>query len=226
MSLKSTLFMMAALSSLNIVLETANAHIPIEIDQKHIREVKVSRDGLTRISVEGEQITDMFAYPGDISNSLNLHESGHLFVAPIGIAEPVYLTIMTGQGHTQDLKLQFVNMRPQPIILKTKKDTTASKVQIEKWMTVALLQEVPMGFRRESTIHNRRVTKDTIAREIDRFSNGSYDISVLSVKSRSDQKVTLNTDMYLTDEEAGLLATYVLAPQQSTRLVIIKKRRL
>ena len=218
--------MTTALSSLSIESETANAHIPLEIDQKHIREVKVSRDGLTRISVEGEQITDMFAYPRDISNSLNLHESGHLFVAPIGIAEPVYLTIMTGQGHTQDLKLHFVKMHPQPIILKTKKDTTASKAQIEKWMNIALLKEVPMGFHRESTIYNRRVTKDTIAMETDRFSNGSYDISVLSVKSRSDQTVNLNTDTYLTDEEAGLLATYVLASQQSTQLVIIKKRRL
>ena len=226
MNLKSTLFMTAALSSLGIVSETAKAHIPIEIDQKHIRDVKVSRDGLTRISVEGEQITDMFAYPGDVSNSLNLHESGHLFVAPIGIAEPVYLTIMTGQGHTQDLKLKFVNMRPQPIILKTKKDTTASKAQIEKWMSVALLKEVPMGFHRESTIHNRRVTKETVAIETDRYSNGSYDISVLCVKSRSHQTAYLNTDLYLTDEEAGLLSKHVLAPQEFTNLVIIKKRRL
>lgn len=200
------------------------AHAPITIDSNHIKEVMVSQEGLTRISVEGEQITDMFAYPGDVSNSLNLHDSGHLFVAPSGLDEPIYLTVMTGQGHTQDLKLRFVSKRPEPIILKSKSDPTASKTQIEKWMNVALLREVPMGFKRESVLQNRRVTKDTIALEQDRFSNGVYDISVMVVTSRSDQDISLMTDMYLTDDEAGLLASLSLQPKQSTTLVIIKKR--
>ncbi len=214
-----------ALMAFTLATSHVQAHTPIIMDQNHVKEVAVSQEGLTRISVDGESITDMFAYPGDVSHSLNLHDSGHLFVAPSGIKDPIYLTVITGQGHTQDLKLRFVNKRPQPILLKAQSVPIASKAQIEKWMQVALLREVPMGFKRESIIHNRRVTKDTIALEQDRFSNGVYDISVMVVKSRSSQNISLSTDMYLTDEEAGLLASFTLEPNESTNLVIINKRK-
>ena len=216
------------------------AHKPFPLDSHHVKTLNVSSEGLTRISVEGEAITDMFAYPGDLSNSVNLHESGHLFVAPSGLTEPIYLTVMTAEGHTQDLKLSFVQKKPEPILIVPPKEDVASESQIQKWLTVALLQEVPRGFHRESVSFdhdtNRRVTKDTVATECDRFQKGEYTIRVYSISPRSRMplmlgassskaikshsqnrsedteivSIPLSTDMYLSDDEAGLLSVSTL----------------
>ena len=69
--------------------------------------VPISDKGLTRISVEGEGIKDIFADPA--SENIKLHPSGHLFVAPPEEKGSLFVSLITASGLTQDLTLLFTD---------------------------------------------------------------------------------------------------------------------
>ena len=189
-----------------------------------VQHFTISQTGLTRISIENESIKDMFAYPGSVGNSINLHQSGHLFVAPAGISDPIFLTVIASSGVAQDLKLTFSNKAPRPLILKVKEDKRASKEQVDRWLSVALLGEVPRGFKRESPKHDKRVTEKAVSREIDRFSNGHYDIALCQVVSKSSAPLSLGADLFVDPTEGGRLSKKTLSPYGSTKLALISKK--
>lgn len=195
-----------------------------EINPHKVQNFTISHTGLTRISIENDSIKDMFAYPGNVGNSINLHQSGHLFVAPSGLNEPIFLTVISSSGVTQDLKLNFAPKTPAPLILKVKEEPKASKEQMARWMSVALLRETPRGFKRESPKHHKRVTEKATAREIDRFSNGHYDIALCEVTSKFSEPISLLAEMFIDPHEGGRLSENTLVPYGKTKLVIMSKK--
>ncbi len=209
----------------SLVLGATVSHGSTEIKSDKVMHFTVSNTGLTRISIENDSIKDMFAYPATVSTSLNLHPSGNLFVAPAGLTEPIFLTVISSNGATQDLKLTFANKAPQPLLLKVKEEKSASKDQIERWMSVALIGEAPRHFKRESPFKNKITTSTTVAREFERFSNGVYSLSLWNVSSNADKPVTLSADLYIDSDEAGKLKDSLLPPYGTTQLVIISKNK-
>lgn len=185
----------------------------------------ISNTGLTRISIEGDTIKDMFAYPATVSSNLNLHPSGHVFVAPAGLTEPIFLTVISGTGVPQDLKLTFADKAPKPLILKVKTEKIVSKEDIERWMSVALRGEAPRHFTRCSHASRTITSSTTHAQEYDAFSNGVYTISLWTVSSTEQAPVSLTADLYIDGEEAGKLSETELGPLASTTLVIISKNK-
>ena len=90
----------------------------LELNVNKVLDVSVSGKGLTRISVEGDQIVDVFVYPAGVTDNLQLHKSGHVFVVSEGLKQPLYVTLITRKGITQDIKLTTQDRPASPIILK------------------------------------------------------------------------------------------------------------
>ena len=195
-----------------------------ELNSKDVKSLTISNEGLTRLTVEGDQIVDMFAYPGDLSQSLNLHESGHLFIAPAGLSETIHVTLITQRGSTQDLKIRFGKRQNKPIIFHHKDVKKVSKKQIKRWLTAALLGESPQGFHREGVFNNKRLSKWTTAKESDRFTNDDYDISIYTVSNRSSTSVKVSTDLFIEEREGGRLEKTTLEPYGKTLLAVVSKR--
>ena len=208
---------------LTLLLCSTAVQAATEMNPSKVQHFTISNTGLTRISIENDSIKDMFAYPGSVGNSVNLHQSGHLFVAPAGISEAIFLTVISSSGETQDLKLNFASKAPRPLILKVKEEQRASKEQIDRWLSVALLGETPRGFRRESPKRDKRVSEKAIALEIDRFSNGSYEISLCNVTSKSSKAITVTPEIFIDQNEGGRLSATQLSPYGEATLAIIKK---
>ena len=97
-----------------------NVCLAIPMQSQKVLSLKVSKDGMSRISVASQRIEHVFAHPSSVNSSLQLHESGNLYVSPVGIEGPVFLSLITDNGVTQDLKLEFIDKSPQPIILQPK----------------------------------------------------------------------------------------------------------
>ncbi|NCP62702.1 MAG: hypothetical protein GW748_05250 [Alphaproteobacteria bacterium] len=208
---------------LTLLLCSTAVQAASDIDSSKVQHYTISNTGLTRISIENDAIKDMFAYPSTAYDSLNLHESGHLFVAPAGISEPIYLTMILNSGETQDLKLDFARKAPRPLILKHKDEKRASKEQIDRWLSVALLGETPRGFRRESPKHDKRVSEYATAREIDRFSNGSYEISLCKIISKNPETITITPELFIDQDEGGRVSIPQITSYGEATLAIIKK---
>lgn len=86
-------------------------------DPERTLPIQISKDGLTRISVEGEKISDVFYYPEE-ALKVTLHPSGHVFVVRDDPKQKTaQLTLMGEQGFVQDLKLRFALKESAPVIL-------------------------------------------------------------------------------------------------------------
>lgn len=210
---------------ISLALGVSTSYGAMEIKSNKVMHFTISNTGLTRISIENDSIKDMFAYPATVSTSLNLHPSGSLFVAPAGITEPIFLTVISSNGETQDLKLTFANKAPQPLLFKVKEEKSISKDQIERWMSVALTGEAPRHFKRESPIKNKITTSKTVAHEFERFSNGVYSLSLWQITSKADKPVPLTADLYIDSTEAGKVSESTLVPYGTAQLVIISKNK-
>lgn len=91
------------------------AHTPL--DPSKVMEFKISKTGLTRISIDNDSIEDVYAYPAE-PDLITHHKSGHVFVTPDELEIPVYLTVITRRGAAQDLRLIPISKKAEPILLK------------------------------------------------------------------------------------------------------------
>lgn len=194
------------------------------IDSKSVLNFSISDKGLTRISIENESIKDMFAFPS--SENIKLHPSGHLFVAPSDMKEPLYLTVITADGTTQDLKLTFTEKTPKPVVLKMQEaEKSVSKAQIERWLDGSLAGAVPLSFEIDSGKFEPRYTESAVAKQVTCYSNAHYTLSIWSVENRKNSDVTLQAKDFSDPEEAGKLQDNKLAAFGKTKLVVIAKKK-
>ena len=106
------------LSLLSAASISLPAYCHTTIDSSQVLNVSVSNQGFTRISVEGESITEVIKYPSTIDDHVKASQGGHVIVIGDGLKEPVYLSLTTDRGTTQDLKVTASATKPKPIILK------------------------------------------------------------------------------------------------------------
>lgn len=207
-----------------ILLGASSLSASHTIDSKSVLNFSISDKGLTRISIENESIKDMFAFPS--SENIKLHPSGHLFVAPSDMKEPLYLTVITADGTTQDLKLTFTEKTPKPVVLKMKEaEKSVSKAQIERWLDGSLAGAVPLSFEIDSGKFEPRYTESAVAKQVTCYSNAHYTLSIWSVENRKNSDVTLQAKDFSDPEEAGKLQDNKLAAFGKTKLVVIAKKK-
>ena len=113
-----------------------SAYAAVPMNDQQVMEVSISGKGLTRLSVQGDVIQDIFVYPfmvGEVvtHESIQLHKSGHVFIAPDGLKGSFYLTVMTQKGQVQDLKLSPSLQKAAPLVL-TLPDPEVNREEAEK----------------------------------------------------------------------------------------------
>lgn len=94
----------------------------LHFDDKKSLILKVSNKGLTRLSFKEDKIVDLFVYPGEYQNQLNLHKSGNLFISPG--EGTFYMTLIGLSGIKQDFTITYCAQKPiHPITLEKKMDS-------------------------------------------------------------------------------------------------------
>jgi hypothetical protein len=97
------------------------------LDPTQTLQFSISREGMTRISIEGDGIDDIYAYPQEFADNIQQHKSGHAFVVAEDLDRPLYVTLVTKRGMAQDLKLVPASKKVEPILLKYETAETKNK---------------------------------------------------------------------------------------------------
>jgi hypothetical protein len=193
-----------------------------------ILDVHISDKGMTRISVENQKIQDVFAHPANLQNNLTLHKSGHVFITPDGLVDSVYLTVITDQGETQDLKLSLKNKKPEPLILKESKKVskTASNRDISQIVAVFVSGDIPVGFERQHFLPESREGKGVVYSLQSVWGDGAYKVYRFYGSNPTDTAITLNQEeISLFGDMAVVFDKRTLAPGEHCHLFVLKKER-
>lgn len=144
-----------------LLLGTAtSAAILRPLDETKVVEAVISRQGLTRITVQRDRIVNVFG----VSNECVLEadeDQGQVFIRPTGPGafKPIYLTLTTEKGHTQDLRLIPKDQPPEALILQENEDLKAellkekrqqillTRDEIENLFQACQEERIPLGYK-------------------------------------------------------------------------------
>lgn len=208
-------FMISALGALRL-------EAGVVIDSTKVLEVTISNKGLTRLSVEGDKISDVFVHPNDLGDHLTLHPSGNVFIAGEGIEAPFYLTVITTKGATQDMKISLGKKTLEPLLLKApQKIKKPQRREVERW-----LQDFAKGFIAEGFSPSPLKGKPFLSKEFEAFATATYknkthEVIEYSVQSLSDKEISLGMEQFARPGEGALLTETQLKPKQTVKLFII-----
>ncbi|MFN7365591.1 MAG: type-F conjugative transfer system secretin TraK [Alphaproteobacteria bacterium] len=90
----------------------------IKMDPSQVLSLDVSKKGISRVSVEGDEINNVLINPVHLQSYIQLDESGHLFVLGNEEEKEAYLSFITASGAVQDVKLTFVSKHPEPVFFQ------------------------------------------------------------------------------------------------------------
>lgn len=215
----------------------ANVQATVPMNDSRVMEISVSNKGLTRLSVRGDVIQDIFVYPfmiGDVATdeSIRLHKSGHVFIASDGIKQPFYLTVITRKGQVQDLKLSPAVQKAAPLILTLPEGTQDLEKQFQKDRKVlnasllAALQGItPLGFIpvpvNDVTVRQKdhlKIIPVTVYR------SPRYRLSVFDLENTGERDITLMPEFFLSaDDTATVFEKTALTSHKKIRMAILRE---
>jgi type-F conjugative transfer system secretin TraK len=106
-----------ALLTLNFLATSVNAAIVRTLDESKSIELSISKQNLTRITVKDDRVVNVFGITGEYVLEAD-EELGQIFIRPTETNKPIYLTLTTEKGHTQDLHLIPKDQAPTTLILE------------------------------------------------------------------------------------------------------------
>lgn len=210
------------------------AHTPL--DPSKVIEFKISKSGLTRISIDNDSIEDVYAYPAE-PDLITHHKSGHVFVTPDDLEIPVYLTVITRRGAAQDLRLIPASKKAEPILLRFEEvpptQIPLSGLSPQDASAILLAQfvkgKVPNGF-------TLMTANDTSVCEVSRgegpieaildkaYQNDQFRVLVFSIKNESPEQRTLDNKVFWGKGDlASAFDHPTLGPQETARLFVIQQ---
>jgi hypothetical protein len=196
-----------------------------------VLEFTISKDGLTRISIDNDGIEDIFAYPEIYKDNISHHKSGHIFVVADDLEGPVYVTLITKRGVAQDLKLTPKSKKAEPIILRFENSETHQQQLQESTASIlgSFVQGmVPRGFYAVDAKEVSRGTRENASLEAiveKTYQNEKFRVLVFRVKNASREKVTLdNRVLWGSGDVASAFDRLHLDPEESGNLYVIQNR--
>ncbi|MBW8308649.1 MAG: type-F conjugative transfer system secretin TraK [Candidatus Paracaedibacteraceae bacterium] len=202
-------------------------HAQYTINPTQVLEVTISREGMTRITVEGDGVEDIFAYPSQYSDNIQKHPAGHVFIVGEGISGPLYLTIITRSGLTQDLRLSVKSGKPEPLILKGKKSgeaVHASESIVINAIKTLFSGQIPNNFSVVSTQESSRSREGIEAIATKSYQSNDYFITEFTVKNTSRNLKRLNPQlMWDSQDYAVIFADESLDASGETKMYVVQK---
>ncbi|MEN8237169.1 MAG: type-F conjugative transfer system secretin TraK [Pseudomonadota bacterium] len=187
-------------------------------------DIAVSAHGMTRVSVRDDEISELYYYPDDLSDHVQLHKSGHLFIAGEGLKRPLFVTVMTSKGEVQDLRIQTHSKSPKPITLASSKVKKVDVNTIQAWLEDFGRGFVPAGFQRMPLVVADRGNASMTAAASDCFANDSHEVVIFAVKNVGDKVIKLDPQHFSRPGEGVHVRKKVLKPNEITKLVTIRKK--
>jgi hypothetical protein len=198
------------------------------MDTKSVLEIVISDKGLTRLSVEGDKIEDVFVYPSELEENLSLHKSGNVFVVPEGLKGPLFLSFVTSSGQTQDLKITtHPQKRAAPIILKVPKKH-ASPHEKEA-LTSDIMKEfiqghIPKEFSKSTYAFELRKKEHLRAEPLDAFASEDHIILIFKVSSSEEEPQALTPSGFWREGDIAVTFDHPeLKPGLEVRMYIMQK---
>lgn len=121
LKMKKILVITALIGIINILNLQSSLAVNYPLVPDKNLSVTIAKSGYTRLSLEGERITDVFVYPQE-AVQVQIHNQGYLIIVPVAAdmgARPstgkVHLTVTGENGTTQDLSLCFAGENPEPV---------------------------------------------------------------------------------------------------------------
>lgn len=120
------------------------------LNDLHVIEAEISRQGLTRITVKDDRILNVFGITGEYVLETD-EDQGQIFIRPMGPGSlnPISLTLTTEKGRTQDLHLSPKDKAPEALILQAAEN---SAKQLKKKLSSELPQELAPDFPSRESI--------------------------------------------------------------------------
>lgn len=207
----------------------ALSHIPL--DASKVIEFKISKTGLTRISIDNDSIEDVYAYPAE-PDLITHHKSGHVFVTPDELEIPVYLTVITRRGVAQDLRLIPVSKKAEPVLLtyeEPKKDSLPASASPQDASAHLLAQfmkgKIPTGFFSVSANEVSRGEGPVEAILEKAYQDNQFRVLVFAVKNESPERRTLDNKVFWGTGDIALAFDHpTLAPQETAKLFVVQQR--
>lgn len=192
---------------------------------EQVMSLSISDKGITRLSVEGIPIQEMFLYPDTMQSYVTLHKSGNLFIAGEALEDPISVTIITNSGDIQDLKLLPTSRTPAPITLKPlKKTKTVDRKVVQSWLEDFGRGFSPAGFQRGALTEQDRSTNQYVARATDSFFNDTHTVTVFEVKNIVEETIQIEANKFTRPGEGIHVLKNALEPNETTKIIMIKKK--
>lgn len=202
------------------------------LDSSKVIEFKISKSGLTRISIENDSIEDVYAYPAE-PDLIAHHKSGHVFVTPDELEVPVYLTVITRRGVAQDLRLIPTSKKAEPILLRFEElpppPTPLSSLSPQDASAHLLAQfikgRMPNGFT-STTVNEVSRGEGPVEAVLDKaYQNDQFRVLVFAVKNECSERRTLDNKVFWGKGDlASAFDHPTLSPQETARLFVIQQR--
>lgn len=197
------------------------------MDPTQALDVKISKEGMTRISIENDEIANVIVYPKEFQDNAQNHNSGHLFVVADELTATLSITIVTKRGLVQDLRIIPTQKKAEPVILRFENEETKKEENQQESTKVlgSFVQGlVPSGFYVVAIKETSRTRGDLTA-TVDRvYQNGQFRVLIYTVKNESDREIALdNRLMWDGDDLALAFDKPHLGENQSAKLYVVQQ---
>lgn len=135
---------------------TAHGALLHPFNDLKVIEAEVSRQGLTRITVQDDRILSVFGVTGEYVLETDENQ-GQIFIRPMEMSSlnPISLTLTTEKGRTQDLRLVPKEKAPEAIILQAEESSEIhqttqgipSREEIEELLSACKTDRIPLGYK-------------------------------------------------------------------------------
>lgn len=137
------------------ILSSGKAALIHPLNDLKVIEVPISQSGLTRITVKGDRIADVFGVAGEYVMEAD-ETQGQVFIRPLEPAfNPISITLTTEGGYTQDLCFVPKNKAPEALILTVEQSSDVEKEaqssitrnEIEDLLYACSEGRIPIGYQ-------------------------------------------------------------------------------
>lgn len=209
------------------------AHQDVTMNDHARLEVSISSQYFNRFSVEGEGISQVFAN-GDIVIEQD-EVQGQLFIKPVQgtMNQPLYISLVTEKGITQDLTLKPTQKTPQTITLKKDKAVSTKAKKTDQDRTARIMKTALKAALEGRSLEGFISVDSAPLRKFEGVEITSFKLSqghtlnceVYEVKNDRDEVLTLSEETIPLDGMKAFVVTKPhLDPKDTAKIVIFSHK--